>query len=174
MIRWLAGGTAALLAGLAGATGVTGLGLTPTPSSGSGRAGGFTVPLTSFSISQGFGCTPLAMEPARPSCVAGHWHSGVDLAAPWGEPVRSTLAGTAQVLHSGTGYGLHIIVDHGGGMSSLYGHLSSVTITDGSTVATGTTIGAVGSTGNSTGPHLHFEIRRAGIPEDPAIDVSLS
>ena len=85
----------------------------------------------------------------------------------------ATLPGTATVILSVTGYGLHVIIDHGGGLSSLYGHLDTVTIITGAYVAAGEVIGTVGSTGNATGPHLHFEIRRDGIAEDPRQDLAL-
>ena len=74
---------------------------------------------------------------------------------------------------SATGYGLHVIIDHDGGLSSLYGHLNSVLVESGDVVLAGEVIGTVGSTGNATGPHLHFEIRRDGIAEDPRLDVAL-
>ena len=138
-----------------------------------GATGGFTKPLQGAVITQGFGCTSFVFEVMDPHCPGGHWHSGVDLAAPAGTPVRAIAPGHVTVLDSATGYGLHIVIDHGNGLSSLYGHLSSVTVLSGDTVAAGDVIGAVGSTGNSTGPHLHFEIRRDGIPEDPRDDMQL-
>jgi murein DD-endopeptidase MepM/ murein hydrolase activator NlpD len=85
----------------------------------------------------------------------------------------ATLPGIATVVISATGYGLHVIIDHGGGLSSLYGHLNTVTVTTGDYVEAGEVIGTVGSTGNATGPHLHFEIRRDGIAEDPRQDLAL-
>jgi murein DD-endopeptidase MepM/ murein hydrolase activator NlpD len=77
------------------------------------------------------------------------------------------------VILSASGYGLHVIIDHGGGLSSLYGHLDTVVVASGDAVTAGEMIGTVGSTGNATGPHLHFEVRRDGIPEDPRLDVAL-
>ena len=71
------------------------------------------------------------------------------------------------------GYGNCIIIDHGGGLSSLYGHLDTVLVASGDLVLGGEVIGTVGSTGNATGPHLHFEIRRDGIAEDPRLDLAL-
>ena len=71
------------------------------------------------------------------------------------------------VRYGSTGYGYYVIVDHGGGYKTLYGHLSAIYVTPGQAVAQGTPVGAVGSTGNSTGPHLHFEIRAAGQKVDP-------
>ncbi|MBV9101636.1 MAG: M23 family metallopeptidase [Candidatus Dormibacteraeota bacterium] len=135
--------------------------------------GGFVRPVDGARITQAFGCTSFALEPADVHCPGGHRHSGVDLAAAMGTPVRATLGGVAQVVVDATGFGLHVIIDHGGGLSSLYGHLSSVAVSSGDVVAAGQVIGAVGSSGNSTGPHLHFEIRRDGIPEDPLTDLRL-
>jgi murein DD-endopeptidase MepM/ murein hydrolase activator NlpD len=85
----------------------------------------------------------------------------------------ATLPGIATVVVSATGYGLHVIIDHGGGLSSLYGHLDTVAIMSGDFVEAGEVIGTVGATGNATGPHLHFEIRRDGIAEDPRLDLAL-
>lgn len=135
--------------------------------------GGFVRPVDGARITQGFGCTTVTLEPVDMHCPGGHWHSGVDLAAAAGTPVHATLGGVAQVIIAATGYGLHVIIDHGGGLSSLYAHLSSVDVSGDDVVTAGEVIGAVGSTGNSSGPHLHFEIRRDGIPEDPRSDLPL-
>jgi murein DD-endopeptidase MepM/ murein hydrolase activator NlpD len=133
----------------------------------------FVKPLTHSWISQGFGCTSFAFEPIDLACPGGHWHSGIDLAAARGTPVMATLPGIATVIVSATGYGLHVIINHGGGLSSLYGHLNTIVVVSGDYVTAGQVIGTVGSTGNATGPHLHFEIRRDGVPEDPRLDLAL-
>jgi murein DD-endopeptidase MepM/ murein hydrolase activator NlpD len=133
----------------------------------------FVKPVAHSWISLGFGCTGLSFEPADHACPGGHWHSGVDLAAARGTPVVATLPGIATVVLSAGGYGLHVIIDHGGGLTSLYGHLDTVVITSGAYVLAGQVIGTVGATGNATGPHLHFEIRRDGIAEDPRQDLAL-
>ncbi len=93
-------------------------------------------------------------------------HNGVDIAAPWGTPVRAAAPGT--VLFAGWfgGYGKLVVLDHGG-VTTLYGHLSSIEVAAGQKVRAGQVIGRVGSTGYSTGPHLHFEIRVDGRPVDP-------
>ncbi|MCS7234549.1 MAG: peptidoglycan DD-metalloendopeptidase family protein [Armatimonadota bacterium] len=94
-------------------------------------------------------------------------HHGVDIAAPWGTPVQAAAAGT--VVYAGWfgGYGKLVVVDHGGGLATLYGHLSSIAVSAGQRVRRGDVVGRVGSTGYSTGPHLHFEIRVNGRPVDP-------
>jgi murein DD-endopeptidase MepM/ murein hydrolase activator NlpD len=128
---------------------------------------GFVKPVSGAAISQGFGCTSVTIEPIDHGCPGGHFHSGVDLAAGSGTPVVATAPGAAHVIVSAIGFGLHVIIDHGGGLQSLYGHLATVAVLDGDAVTAGEVIGAVGSSGNSTGPHLHFEFDRGGVPEDP-------
>jgi murein DD-endopeptidase MepM/ murein hydrolase activator NlpD len=96
----------------------------------------------------------------------GRMHEGIDIAAPSGTPIRAAAAGT--VIYAGWmgGYGNLVIIDHGNGLATAYGHQSAIYVGGGS-VSQGTVIGAVGSTGNSTGPHLHFEVRVNGSPVDP-------
>lgn len=96
-------------------------------------------------------------------------HPGIDMATAFGNPVHPVMAGTVKaVLHEYTDYGNHIIIDHGNGFESLYAHLSKTEVVEGQKVTTKTEIGLVGSTGHSTGPHLHLEIHQDGIPTDPA------
>jgi murein DD-endopeptidase MepM/ murein hydrolase activator NlpD len=87
------------------------------------------------------------------------FHSGLDIAAPSGSPVVATAAGTVISAGWNGGYGKAVIIQHSGTQQTLYGHLSEVSVQAGQTIAQGTVIGLVGSTGNSTGPHLHFESR---------------
>jgi len=94
-------------------------------------------------------------------------HAGLDYPADIGTPVKATKAG--KVTYAGTkgGYGLTVVIDHGGGYESLYAHLSEMTTSVGKEINQADVIGKVGSTGNSTGPHLHFEIIENGKPKDP-------
>jgi murein DD-endopeptidase MepM/ murein hydrolase activator NlpD len=168
VIRAIAALTALMAIGLCGGTALAG-------SAVGGNASGatFVKPVAHAWVSQGFGCTDYIFEPVDLACPGGHWHSGIDLAAARGAPVMATLPGIVTVIVSATGYGLHVIVDHGDGLSSLYGHLDTVLTAGGDYVVAGQVIGTVGSTGNATGPHLHFEIRRDGIAEDPRLDLAL-
>ena len=101
------------------------------------------------------------------------FHGGIDLACPEGTPVIAAADGTVTYVNAadpwGYGYGYHVIVEHEKGLSTLYGHCSAVSVTSGQTVKAGEVIAYVGSTGNSTGDHLHFEVRRDGTREDPLL-----
>jgi murein DD-endopeptidase MepM/ murein hydrolase activator NlpD len=94
-------------------------------------------------------------------------HHGVDVSVPEGTPVRAMKAG--RVTHAGSlgSYGIAVIVDHGGGWTSLYAHLSRSDVSTGEQVSGQAVLGLSGQTGNATGPHLHFEIRRYGWTADP-------
>jgi murein DD-endopeptidase MepM/ murein hydrolase activator NlpD len=96
----------------------------------------------------------------------GRMHEGIDIAAGYGTPIRASAAGN--VIYAGWmgGYGNLTIIDHGGGIATAYGHQSSIYVGGGS-VSQGQAIGAVGSTGHSTGCHLHFEVRVNGTPVNP-------
>ena len=97
----------------------------------------------------------------------GRLHAGVDIGAPTGTPIWATKDGT--VIFSGvqSGYGNVVILSHGGGLTTLYGHQSRIAASDGKQVRQGETIGYVGNTGRSTGPHLPFETRYGGTPRNP-------
>jgi murein DD-endopeptidase MepM/ murein hydrolase activator NlpD len=101
-------------------------------------------------------------------------HSGLDISAPQGTPVRAAAAGTVVSINaSGSPYGQHVVVDHGGGVFTLYAHMSAITVTKGQSVKAGTQVGNVGSTGTrSSGPHLHFEVRNH--PTDFRVSVFLN
>ncbi|HEU4346435.1 MAG TPA: peptidoglycan DD-metalloendopeptidase family protein [Actinoplanes sp.] len=95
------------------------------------------------------------------SCFGPRWgrlHAGVDLAAPEGTPIRAAGAGTVVAAGAAEGYGIAVLIDHGNGYLTHYAHMSAVTVTVGRPVKTGEEIGREGSTGHSTGPHLHFEV----------------
>lgn len=95
------------------------------------------------------------------------FHNGLDAAAPQGAPVRAMADGTVVISAYRGGYGHLVAIDHGDGFTTLYAHLSKRDVEVGDEVAAGSTIGRIGSTGASTGPHLHFEVRIAGVPVDP-------
>ena len=97
----------------------------------------------------------------------GRLHAGIDIGAPIGTPIYAAAAGTVIFAGRQSGYGNVIIIDHGGGFSTLYGHQSRLSVGDGASVSRGTRIGSVGNTGRSTGPHLHFETRYGGSPRNP-------
>ncbi len=99
----------------------------------------------------------------------GRPHEGVDIAAFEGEPIESIRSGRVIFAGSRGTYGLTVIIDHGSGLTSLYGHTSAILIREGDYVKEGQIIARVGSTGRSTGPHLHLEVRLNGIPYDPLI-----
>ncbi len=97
----------------------------------------------------------------------GRLHAGIDIGSGTGSPIRAAKDGT--VIFAGTqgGYGNVVIIDHGGGLTTLYAHQSRIATNDGADVNAGDLIGYVGSTGHSTGPHLHFETRVSGSPQNP-------
>lgn len=94
-------------------------------------------------------------------------HSGLDLPAPTGTPVRAAAPGYVAWARTGTLYGNYVMIIHTNGMATLYAHLSRMDVSADQFVSRGDQIGAVGSTGLSTGPHLHFEARKDGIPTNP-------
>jgi murein DD-endopeptidase MepM/ murein hydrolase activator NlpD len=97
----------------------------------------------------------------------GRMHEGIDIAVPTGTPVHASAAGT--VIYAGwmDGYGNFVIIDHGGGIATAYGHNTSVAVAVGQSVSQGELIAYAGSTGHSTGPHVHFEVRVNGGAVDP-------
>lgn len=110
-------------------------------------------------------------SPARRVKFAGggcYFHNGVDLAAPFGSPIEAADGGTVeQAGWCDCGLGYYVKIDHGDGFETVYGHMSEYYVTPGEQVSKGETIGAVGSTGNSTGPHVHFIVDYHGTDENP-------
>jgi murein DD-endopeptidase MepM/ murein hydrolase activator NlpD len=94
-------------------------------------------------------------------------HRGVDIAVPSGTPVRAMAPGRVTYAGTMSGYGRVVIVDHGGGTRTVYGHLSELRVQAGQELSGRIVIGLSGSSGRSTAPHLHFEIVRRGRAEDP-------
>ncbi len=95
------------------------------------------------------------------------YHSGMDIAAPTGTPIAAADSGVVIFSGRNGGYGNMIALDHGNEISTVYGHCSELLVSKGQMVSKGDIIAKVGSTGFSTGPHLHFEVRKAGVPTDP-------
>lgn len=113
-------------------------------------------------VSSPFGMRQLADE------AHARAHDGVDFAAPTGTAIRATRDGVVEFAGPRGGYGNTVVVDHGDGTKSLYAHASALLVREGESVRKGAEIAQVGSTGRSTGPHLHFEVRKDGEPVDPA------
>jgi len=129
-------------------------------------------PIPHATIAQGFGPTPYVFE----ASYAGfpHFHTGIDLAVPLGTPVFAAADGVVMLARpmadSGgqlVGYGNYVIIQHDAGLKTLYGHLLAIGVKEGDIVKRGQLVGLVGSTGNSTGPHTHFEVRIENSPVDP-------
>lgn len=94
-------------------------------------------------------------------------HSGVDIGAAYGAPILSAQSGKVTFAGSSGGYGYRVDVDHGGGIVTRYAHMSKIDVILGQVVNAGERLGQVGSTGTSTSPHLHFEVRQGGVAIDP-------
>lgn len=126
----------------------------------------FIWPEPQAQISQGFGPSTFWFEPAYGQYP--HFHTGIDMVEPFGSPVYAADDGVvALVGSSSSGYGNYVVIAHSGGLDTLYGHLSTAVVTVGQVVTQGQTVGLEGSTGNSTGAHLHFELRINQKPVDP-------
>ena len=134
---------------------------------GAGPAGvALSWPLRGGKITQAFGPTTFVLEP--PLGRYAHFHTGIDVAAALGAPVFAAGDGiVVGVAHTWVGYGNYVIVAHGSGVLTLYAHLLETDVTPGARVMRGQQIGREGSSGYSTGPHLHFEVRVNGQVTDP-------
>lgn len=95
------------------------------------------------------------------------FHAGIDIVVPYGTPVYASGSGEVTEARHSSSYGWHIQIRHQGGFSTLYAHLSKLHVRKGSYVRMGQHIGSVGRTGTATGYHLHFELKKNGIPGDP-------
>ncbi|MDR1127085.1 MAG: M23 family metallopeptidase [Treponema sp.] len=122
---------------------------------------GFSYPLRYFTVTSDFGI--------RRNPVTGNVnnHNGLDLAAPMGTQVFATQDGIVSETGNDTIYGNYVVVKHEGNWASLYGHLSRIEVVQSARIQAGDPVGRVGSTGQSTGPHLHFELRQNGKAQDP-------
>jgi murein DD-endopeptidase MepM/ murein hydrolase activator NlpD len=121
-------------------------------------AAGYRWPMSNFTVTNYFGRRGAFQR----------FHTGIDLAAPVGTPVYAARAGQVSIAGwSRFGYGLHVIIDHGESHETLYAHMSRIVVRPGQWVDRGELIGYVGSTGWSTGPHLHFELRVGGVVRNP-------
>lgn len=128
----------------------------------------FIWPEPQAQISQPFGPSQLVLEP--PYAGYPHFHTGIDLVEPFGSPVYAADDGIVALVGTSTsGYGNYVVIAHSGGLDTLYGHLSAALVKVGQTVNQGQPVGLEGSTGNSTGPHLHFELRINQRPIDPTL-----
>lgn len=114
-------------------------------------------------------CVTSEFNPARRNPVTGvvRPHNGIDLGDAQGTPILVVKDGTVTSARTNGGYGNQIVVDHGGGLSTSYSHLSKMSVGKGQQVKQGEVIGLMGSTGNSTGPHLHLEIKQEGVAKNP-------
>lgn len=151
----------ATIPGLASA--LADLGLTGTAATSPGSAPGVVLLApVSGPVTSGWGprINPVTHQP--------EFHEGIDLAASEGTPVQAAASGTVTYAGWMSGYGNVVFVDSPGGMQTRYGHESSLSVAVGQQVTPGQTLGAVGSTGISTGPHVYFQVLRSGTPVDPS------
>jgi len=123
-------------------------------------------PMAGGRVTQPFGPSDLLLEP--PLGQYAHFHTGIDIAAPFGTTVTAAAPGiVVAVGHTNIGYGNYVVIGHGGGIMTLYGHLLETDVLVGDVVGRGQRIGLEGSTGWSTGPHVHFELRVNDSVVDP-------
>lgn len=118
-------------------------------------------PLEGATLTSGFGMR------THPVLGGRRGHKGIDLSAPTGTPIYASADGVVTRADWFSSYGLYISLDHGAALETRYGHLSRLNVAEGQEVKKGDLIGYVGSTGRSTGPHLHYEVRIAGVAVNP-------
>lgn len=119
------------------------------------------LPVRATRISSGYGSR------WHPVLGGSRFHAGMDFPAPTGTPVYATAPGMIAGAGWCGNYGYCVVIDHGRGYSTLFAHLSAVLVDSGSLIGSGQAVGRVGTTGLSTGPHLHYEVRQNGRPLDP-------
>ena len=140
--------------------------LTPDGIAGPGTFRALRAPLPRCPIALAWPLRAPVGSPFGPRGIA--FHPGIDLPGATGTPVGAAAPGRVIfAAHDPSGYGNLVEVDHGGGVVSMYAHLSAFSVRVGQTIATGTQVGRIGSSGESTGPHLHFEVRVRGAAVDP-------
>ena len=122
----------------------------------------YGLPVRTQGVTSGFGSR------WHPVLGGYRFHAGIDLAAPTGTAIVATSPGAVVAAGWCGGYGQCVTIDHGGGVMTLYGHLSRIDVAPGQQIARGQSIGLVGSTGRLTGPHLHYEVRVNGMAVNPA------
>ncbi len=125
------------------------------------QSGDLMLPLKSYTITSGFGPRDTGID------GASTYHYGVDLAASYGTPIYASADGKVKFAGSSGGYGLMVKITHEGNVETRYGHCSSILVSSGQYVEKGDIIALVGSTGTSSGNHVHFEVRINGTPVDP-------
>jgi murein DD-endopeptidase MepM/ murein hydrolase activator NlpD len=148
------------------------LGGHPLPATIAGDAGATAKPIPYAGDKSGLGALVMPVAGATVTGVfgetrPGHLHEGVDLAVPTGTPVDAARGGTVIYAGPSGGYGIRVDVDHGNGFVTRYGHLAKTQVALGQTVTPGQQLGLADSTGDATGPHLHFELRQGGVAIDP-------
>ncbi len=134
---------------------------TAAESAGGGDAGGSFIRPVPGSISSGFG------PRLHPILGFTRMHTGLDFSSPYGQVIAAAAGGRVILAGSYGGYGNTVVIDHGDGVTTLYAHQSTINVAYDQLIAAGDLVGFVGSTGLSTGPHLHFEVRIGGVPVDP-------
>lgn len=97
----------------------------------------------------------------------GEFHKGVDISAPYGTPIHATADGVVEMAGMGNGYGREVVINHGGGVATTYAHMSGFHVSAGEQVVRGQIIGYVGTSGRSTGAHVHYEVRLRNVPVNP-------
>lgn len=131
------------------------------PSTATPSNAGLIWPTTSYTVSSKYGWR------LHPIWKVQKFHAGIDISVSYGQPIYAAASGTVTVATLSSSYGNYVMINHGNGLYTLYAHMSSMAVSAGASVTQGQVIGYVGSTGWSTGPHLHYEVRVNGSTTDP-------